>query len=80
MRDYKTKRRDNGCDLHPSCLDCPLPGCIHDDEDAKERRSRLELRNIAIRVAGRSGVPTRELAAKFGLSRRAVQRVLRLPG
>ncbi|MEE8471356.1 MAG: helix-turn-helix domain-containing protein [Dehalococcoidia bacterium] len=68
--------RDEGCDLFPSCLRCPLPRCRHDEQSsispAKRLRDREMLRQR--RLAGRS---TTELADIFGVSRRTVQRIIR---
>lgn len=39
---------DRGCEVHPSCLSCPLPGCRYDlelglaDIRASERRKAIQ--------------------------------------
>ncbi len=67
--------RDDGCDIHPHCLSCPLPRCRYDEPGG--------LRSILI--AGRDqdvvklrlqGVSVDRLASRFCLSRRTVFRIL----
>ncbi len=67
--------RDDGCDIHPHCLTCPLPRCRYDEPGG--------LRGILI--AGRDqdvvrlrlqGVSVDRLAGRFRLSRRTVFRIL----
>ena len=68
--------RDQGCDLFPSCLHCPLPRCRYDEpggvramlnrtRDREIRRMRLDER-----------VPVNEIARRFHVSRRTVFRAL----
>ena len=67
--------RDEGCDLSPSCLNCPLPRCIYERPRGKQKM-RLEAR--AKRMAElRRGKSLKEVAEVFGVSLRTVQRVLR---
>ena len=68
--------RDSGCEVSPSCLECPLPACKYDDpaayyRDIRESRDREIV--DARRVDGKS-VP--QIASHFGLSQRTVHRVL----
>ena len=68
---------DEGCDLFPSCLECPLPRCRYDDQ-AGGRRAATRLRDKALlrrrRLAGNN---VAELAQSFGVSKRTVQRIIR---
>lgn len=73
-----THYRDDGCDIHPHCLTCPLPRCRFDEPgglraliNAYRDRQIVELRQ--------RGVPVEELAQRFGLSRRTIFRVLERP-
>lgn len=73
-----TRYRDDGCDIHPHCLTCPLPRCRYDEPgglrgllNAYRDRQIVELRQ--------RGVPVDELAQRFGLSRRTIFRVLERP-
>ena len=73
-----TRYRDDGCDIHPNCLTCPLPRCRYDEPgglralvNAHRDREIVELRL--------SGAGVGELAGRFGLSRRSVFRILSGP-
>jgi hypothetical protein len=68
--------RDDGCDVFPSCLSCPLPRCRYDvpggaramlnlARDAEIRRMRFE-----------GDLDVEEIAKRFRVSRRTVFRVL----
>ena len=65
--------RDEGCDLFPSCLNCPLATCRY---DRPGKQTAKELRNERmVRLYG-DGVAVHELARRFGVSRRTVYRVI----
>lgn len=69
--------RDEGCDVAPECLACPLPKCRHDDpgwlgRGAKNRRNR-EI--VAARLE--QGISPTVIAQRFGLTRRRVQSIIR---
>lgn len=68
--------RDEGCELAPRCLECPLPRCKY-DEPGGARRLRVETRDHALVCAWRAeGLSVNELARRFGVSRRSVFRIL----
>ena len=69
--------RDTGCDLHPSCLSCPLPRCRYDRRSGV-RGLRNEFRDARIRRLYRQGKSVRLIMAELGLSRRTVYRILAL--
>jgi transposase-like protein len=66
---------DTGCDLHPSCLTCPLERCRY-DEPGGARRILSKNRDEAIVGMQRQGRPISAIAGRFGISRRTVFRVL----
>jgi len=68
--------RDEGCELHPSCLDCPLPSCRHDQPGGAQRRIK-RLRDSEVRRLRRRGHSVQELAQRFGVSRRTIHRIMR---
>ncbi len=70
-----TRYRDDGCDVHPTCLSCPLPRCRY-EEPGGLRALLNEYRDRQIIRLRRKGVPVEELAGRFGISRRTVFRVL----
>ena len=70
--------QDDGCEFADSCLNCPLPVCVHDEPGG---RQRLRKRRRAEEMAGlftTGGKGVKELAEIFGVSRRTVQRALKL--
>ena len=68
---------DQGCDLSPSCLRCPLPKCRHDKQEGGRRVSK-RLRDLDIfRQRTASGRSISELATEFDLSKRTIQRIIR---
>lgn len=72
-----TSYSDSGCDLYPSCLQCPLPRCRY-EEPGGARAMLRTTRNVSIeRLAYDDGLSVSEIAGRFGLSRRTVFRVLR---
>jgi hypothetical protein len=70
-----TRYRDDGCDVHPSCLSCPLPRCRY-EEPGGLRALLNETRDQEIMMLRAQGVAVGELADRFGVSRRTVFRVL----
>ena len=70
-----TRYRDNGCDVHPNCLTCPLPRCRY-EEPGGLRALLNERRDRQIVRLRRKGVSVDELAGRFRVSRRTIFRVL----
>ena len=76
LPDY-SEYRDQGCDLSPSCLRCPLPKCRHDKQEGGRRVSK-RLRDLEIfRQRTASGRSISEMATEFDLSKRTIQRIIR---
>ena len=76
LPDY-SEYRDQGCDLSPSCLRCPLPKCRYDKQEGGRRVSK-RLRDLEIfRQRTASGRSISELATEFDLSKRTIQRIIR---
>ena len=69
--------RDEGCEFLDSCLNCPLPQCLYDEPRGKQKWLK-ELRNREIERLYRDGWKIRELATMLGLSRRTIQRALKI--
>ena len=67
--------RDEGCALFPSCLNCPLPRCIHDEPRAKHRL-RTAARDGRMAELRQKGKTLKEIAGLVGVSERTVQRAL----
>lgn len=70
-----TRYRDDGCDVHPSCLSCPLPRCRY-EEPGGLRALLNEARDREIVELRSRGVSVAELASRFAVSRRTIFRVL----
>jgi hypothetical protein len=72
-----TDYADTGCEIAPSCLNCPLPKCRYDMPGGLAAMLR-STRDVAIADAvRRRQLPIDDVAAMFGLSRRSVFRALR---
>lgn len=70
-----TDYRDDGCEVSPRCLDCPLPRCRYEDPGGVPGILR-ELRDESIRQAAGRGTTADDLARTHQVSRRTIFRVL----
>lgn len=68
--------QDEGCELFPSCLNCPFPYCIRGEPWGKERflKLRRAQRMVELKQEGKS---IEEIARIFEVSPRTVQRWLK---
>ena len=71
-----THYTDSGCDLHPSCLSCPLIRCRYDEPGGARRLFSDERDRRIVRLQREEELSIDLLAARFGVSRRTVFRVL----
>ncbi len=70
--------RDEGCELADSCLNCSFPQCIYDQPRGRQRwLKKLRAKEMA-RLFTTKGKGLKELAEMFGVSRRTVQRALKV--
>ncbi len=67
--------RDDGCDIHPQCLTCPLPRCRY-DEPGGLRGMLNAYRDQQIVALRGDGAPVDQIAERYDLSRRTVFRIL----
>ena len=67
--------KDEGCEVFPSCLNCPLPRCV-EDEPRGQQRLRMAARRRWMAELKRTGKSVKEIAGIFGVSQRTVQRAL----
>ena len=70
---------DDGCEVSPSCLRCPLPVCKYDDpgREHRDRREERDRRDEEILDAReRERLSATELARRFGVSERTVFRAI----
>jgi hypothetical protein len=70
-----TQYADTGCDLHPSCLTCPLVRCRYDEPGGARRLFSVQRDRSILALQG-SGLGINEIARRNGVSRRTVFRVL----
>lgn len=66
---------DDGCEVSPSCLSCPLERCRYDVPGGLAAVAR-EARAGTIRELYAAGEPVGAIAARFGISKRTVFRAL----
>jgi len=66
---------DEGCDLFPSCLSCPLPRCIEEEPRGKQKLRMLNRANKMARLK-QEGKSVEEIAGAFAVSIRTVQRAI----
>ncbi len=71
-----TDYNDTGCDLHPSCLACPLVRCRYDEPGGARRIASDERDRAIVRLRREDGLQIGALALRFAISRRTVFRVL----
>ena len=70
-----TPYQDTGCEVHNSCLTCPLVRCRY-DEPGGARKLMSDQRDRSIVMMQRSGATVTTIARRFGVSRRTVFRAL----
>lgn len=68
--------QDEGCELFPSCLNCPFPTCIREEPWGREKFTKLR-RAERMRELKKEGKSTEEIARIFEVSPRTVQRWLK---
>ncbi len=69
--------RDEGCELAASCLSCPFPKCIYDQPGGRQRWLKTQRNREIGRLFNTEGMKVKELAVRFGVSQRTVQRILK---
>lgn len=70
-----TAYHDEGCDIHPSCLTCPLPACRY---EMPPGRARALAQAAALAKLLEMGRTMDEAATELGVSRRTVYRLRRI--
>ncbi len=70
-----TVYEDTGCDLAPSCLECPLALCKYDDPNGA-RYDRTVMRDTEIMRLFAEGLKVSAIALKVNISNRTVYRVI----
>ena len=66
---------DDGCEVSPSCLTCPLSRCKHDAPKWYSWHLRRVRDYQVWEAVRRLGLSTREAADRFGTTPRTIQRI-----
>ena len=66
---------DDGCEVAPSCLSCPLSRCKHDAPDWYGWHLRRARDYQVWEAVCRLGLSTREAADRFGTTPRTIYRI-----
>ena len=69
--------RDEGCELAGSCLSCPFSKCVYEEPGGKRQMLKGRRNAEMARLFTGDGKTVREIAEKFGVSTRTVQRALK---
>jgi len=69
--------RDGGCEFADSCLNCPLPKCIYELPGGRQQWLKGLRDKEVVRLFSTEGKGIKELALRFGVSQRTVQRILK---
>jgi hypothetical protein len=72
--------KDEGCEMSSSCLSCPLANCIFDTPHGKQALLKRRRDDEIARLYRREHPTRREMAHRFGVSTRTVQRALKGKG
>jgi transcriptional regulator of acetoin/glycerol metabolism len=70
-----TSYKDDGCDLHESCLTCPLPACRY---EMPPGRARALAQAALLGRLLETGLTMDQAAIELGVSRRTVYRLRRI--
>ena len=69
--------RDEGCEFANSCLNCPFSRCVYDQPGGGQHWLKGLRDTEMARLFTTEGKEVKELALRFGVSQRTVQRTLR---
>ncbi len=69
--------RDEGCEFARSCLNCPFSKCIYESPRGRQHWLKGSRDEEMVRLFTTEGKGVKELALRFGVSQRTVQRALK---
>jgi len=72
--------RDEGCEFAPSCLGCPYEMCIYEEPGGRKRFARKMRDMEMMRLFSEEKKGVGEIALRFAVSERTVQRALKRSG
>ncbi len=70
--------RDEGCELAHSCLNCPFPRCLLDTPGGPQHWRKEKRDTEIVRLFHQERRTVKELAQRFGVSVRTVQRAIKV--
>ena len=68
--------KDEGCEISPSCLTCPLPQCKYDDPISFQRHKRLAKDFEMWNTIRSESLTTDEAAERFSVTPRTIFRII----
>ena len=68
---------DTGCEVSPSCLNCPLPQCKYDDPVWFQKHRRIARDLKVWSTMGAEGLTVEAAAERFSVTVRTVFRIMR---
>jgi len=68
---------DTGCEVSPSCLNCPLPRCKYDDPIWFQRHRRLAQDLRVLTTMRLEGLTVEAAAERFSVTVRTIFRIMR---
>ena len=68
--------KDEGCELAPSCLECPREKCVFDEPGETSAARRRRQRNEEIKARWKRGDLPADLAKEYRVNRRTIERIL----
>lgn len=69
--------QDEGCELFPSCLECPSARCVYEEPGGKMQREKKLRNKEMMKLSRAQGKSIQEIAQAFGVTTRTVYRILR---
>ena len=69
--------KEDGCELHPSCLNCPLPSCPANEPYGMRRALAMTRAKKAL-IMHLRGKSNKEIACALGASLRTVHRWMKI--
>ena len=79
-RPEETHYRDTGCELAPSCLQCPMERCVYDEPEGGRGAERASRDAEIYKLYREQRQDIQALAARFGVSRRTIHRAVARQG
>jgi hypothetical protein len=76
MKEFDLSPYSDGCEVHPHCLECPLPECRFDNSYWYTWWKRGQRNEGIVKAVTHEGLSVRDTAEEFSLSERSVNRIV----